>query len=79
MTTEVDGFSGRPKKVVTYENYKKVHKIIWDDCKVKLIKISETLKISKKCVGHILNEYLGIQKLSAKWLPRELTIDQNQQ
>ena len=63
MTTEDDAFSGRPKEAVTDENYKKVHKIIWDDRKVKLIEISETLKISKECVGHILNEYLGMQKL----------------
>jgi hypothetical protein len=46
---------------------------------VKLIESAETLKISKKCVGHIVHEYLDMLKLFAKWLPRLLTIDQNQQ
>jgi predicted transcriptional regulator len=57
-----------PKEAVSDENFKKVHKIILNDRKVKLIEIAEILKISKKCV----------QKLCAKGLPRLLTIDQNQ-
>ena len=63
MTTEDDACSGHPKEGVTDENNKKVHKTILDDRKVKLIEISETLKISKECVGHILKEYLGMRKL----------------
>jgi [histone H3]-lysine36 N-dimethyltransferase SETMAR len=46
---------------------------------VKLIEIAETLKISKERVGHIAHENLDMPKLFAKWLPRLLTIDQNQQ
>jgi hypothetical protein len=46
---------------------------------VKLIETAETLEISKKRVEHIVHEYLDIQKLCAKWVPRVLTIDQNQQ
>jgi hypothetical protein len=59
------------KEAVTDENIKKVHKIILNDRKVKLIEIAETLKISKKRVAHIVHEYLDMQKLCA--------IDQNQQ
>lgn len=50
-----------------------------NDRKVKLIEIAETLKISKGRVGHIVHEYLGMQKLCAKWVPRVLTVDQKQQ
>jgi hypothetical protein len=50
-----------------------------NDHKVKLIEISETLKISKERVGHIVHEYLDMRKLCAKWVPRVLTIDQKQQ
>jgi histone-lysine N-methyltransferase SETMAR len=71
--------SGRPKEVITPENIKKVHKIILNDRKVKLSEIAETLKISKERVGHIVHEYLGMRKLCAKWVPRELTVDQKQQ
>jgi len=46
---------------------------------VKLIEIAETLKIPKERVGHIVHEYFGMRKLCAKWVPRELTIDQKQQ
>lgn len=79
MSTEDDERSGRPKEAVTDENIKKVHKIILNDRKVKLIEIADTLKISKERVGHIVHEYLGMRKLCAKWVPRELTIDQKQQ
>ena len=79
MSTEDDARSGRPKEAVTDENIKKVHKIIFDNRKVKLIEIAETLKISKERVGHILDGYLDIRKLCLKWVPRELTTDQKQQ
>jgi hypothetical protein len=61
------------------ETIKKVHNKILNDRKVKLIEIAETLKIAKKRVEHIVHEYLDMRKLCAKWLPRMLTIDQNQQ
>ncbi|KAF7273091.1 hypothetical protein GWI33_014172 [Rhynchophorus ferrugineus] len=38
----------------------------------------DTLKIQTECVHHIIYEYLGMGKLCAKWVPRELTFDQNQ-
>jgi hypothetical protein len=61
------------------ENIKKIHKIILNYRKMKLIEKAETLKMSKKHVEHIVHEYLDMQKLCAKWLPRVLTIDQNKQ
>jgi [histone H3]-lysine36 N-dimethyltransferase SETMAR len=79
MCIKDDARTGRPIEAVTYENIKKVHKIILNDRKVKLIEIAETLKISKERVGHILLVYLDIRKLCAKWVPRVLTIDQQQQ
>jgi len=79
MSTEDDERSGRPKEAVTDENIKKIHKMILEDRKVKLIVIADTLKISKERVGLITREYLGMRKLCAKWVPRELTVDQKQQ
>jgi hypothetical protein len=35
--------------------------------------------MSKIRVGHIVHEYLDMQKLCAKWVPRVLTMNQNQQ
>jgi hypothetical protein len=68
----------RLEVVVSDENIKKVHKIILNDRKVKLIEIADTLKISKKRVENIVHEHLYMQKLCAKWVPR-VQIDQNQQ
>ena len=77
MSIEDDAPSERPKEAVTDENIKKVHKIIFDNRKMKLIEIAETLKISKERVGHIVHEYLDMRKLCSKWVLSELTIDQN--
>jgi hypothetical protein len=66
MSIEDDARSGHPKEAVTDENIKKVHKIILNDRKMKLIEIAETLKISKQCDGHIVHEYLDMLKLCAK-------------
>jgi hypothetical protein len=51
MCIEDDVRSGRPKETVSDENIKKIHKIILNDRKVKLIQKAETLKISKEGVG----------------------------
>jgi hypothetical protein len=77
MSIEGDARSGRPKKGCYRRNHQKSPQNNFG--KVKLIEIAVTLKITKERVGHILHEYLDMQKLYAKWLPRLLTIYQNQQ
>ncbi|KAF7273727.1 hypothetical protein GWI33_013577 [Rhynchophorus ferrugineus] len=39
---------------------------------------ADTLEISTKRVHHINQEYLGVRKFCAKWVPCELTFDQKQ-
>ena len=34
------------------------------------------MNTSKERVCHILNQHLGMRKLSARWVPRLLTVDQ---
>jgi len=81
MSTEDDERTGRPKVALTDENIKKkkIHKMILEDRKVKSMVIADTLKISKVRDGPITREYMGMRKLCAKWVPRELTDDQKQQ
>ena len=67
---------GRQKSSVLLENTTKVHKIVLGDRKLKLRKIADTLKISEGSVFTILHEYLGMRKLSSKWVPRLLILDQ---
>lgn len=68
--------SGRPNDVTTPEMVDKIHDIVLADRRVKLRDIVDIVNISSKRVFNILHEYLDIKKLSAKWVPRFLTIDQ---
>ena len=71
--------SGRPKSAVVPENITKVHKIVLGNRKLKLLEMSDTLKISESSVFTILQESLGMRKLFSKLVLRLLTRDQKQQ
>jgi len=49
------------------------------DRKVKLRELAEAMGISKERAGYILYDLLEMKKLSARWVPRLLTVDQKQQ
>lgn len=68
--------SGRPKEVTTPEMIDKIHDIVLADRRVKVREIVEIVNISYERVHNILHEHLDMKKLSAKWVPRLLTIDQ---
>ncbi|KAK5641804.1 hypothetical protein RI129_010351 [Pyrocoelia pectoralis] len=68
-----DERSGRPKTATTDDNIAKVHKMVLDD---RRIKVRGVMKMSKERLCHILNQDLGMGKLSAHWVPRLLTLDQ---
>ncbi|XP_030760797.1 protein GVQW3-like [Sitophilus oryzae] len=67
-----DERSGRPKTATTDDNIAKVHQMVLDDRRIKVREITEIMNISKERVCHIL----GMRKLSARWVPRLLTLDQ---
>ena len=71
-----DERSGRPKTATTDENIAKVHQMVLDDRRIKVREIAEVMNMSKERVCHILNQHLGMRKLSARWVPRLLTVDQ---
>ena len=68
--------SGRPKEVTTEEMVNKVHDIVIDDPKIKLREIVEMTNISYERVQNILHQHLDMKKLTARWVPRVLTVDQ---
>lgn len=68
--------SGRPKEVTSEEMITKIHDIVLDDPKVKVREIAEAVGISTGSVVSILHDCLGLRKLTARWVPRLLTIDQ---
>ena len=58
--------SGHPNSVVVTENTPKLHKLVLADCKLKLHKIAEELKVSEGSVFTILHEHLSMRKLCLK-------------
>ena len=71
-----DKRSGRPKTATTDENNAKVHQMVLDNRLIKAREITEVMNMSKEGVCHILNQHLGMRKLSARWVPRLLTVGQ---
>ena len=45
------------------------------DCRLKVREIAEAVGMSSERVYHILAEELGMQKLSVRWVPRLLTLE----
>lgn len=67
--------SGRPKTATTDEIVEKVHQIVMEDRRLKLDEIAEASGISHERAHNILHEHLGMRKLTARWVPRFLTIE----
>lgn len=67
--------SGCSKEVITPEIIDKIHEIILDDRRMKVRELAHAVGISTERVHHILHEYLDTRKLSARWVPRLLTLD----
>lgn len=74
--TEDAGRSGRPSTVTTPEIVDQVHDLILTDRRISAKTIAETLKISRERVAVIIHDHLGMQKLSAKWVPKCLNADE---
>ena len=76
QSLEDDPHPGRPVTVATPEMVNKVHDIVMTDRRVTERYIASTVGISQERVHSILTEDLEMRKLSARWVPRLLTIDQ---
>jgi hypothetical protein len=70
LSTEDEECSGRPTQVDA------IHSMILGDRRISAEKIAETLTISRESVGYTIHEILDMRKLSAKWVPRCLNVDQ---
>ena len=70
-----DERSGRPKTATTDENIGKVHQMVLDDRRIKVREIADVMNMSKERVCQILNQHLGMRKLSARWVPCLLTVN----
>ncbi|CAK1604048.1 unnamed protein product [Parnassius mnemosyne] len=74
-STEDAERSGRPIEVSSPKTIKKIHDMVLADRRLKVQEIVEAVGISRGSVVSILNNHLGMRKLSARWVPRLLTVD----
>ncbi|UYV75022.1 hypothetical protein LAZ67_12002126 [Cordylochernes scorpioides] len=76
ISTEDEHRPGRPVESVTQENIDKIHDLVMLVRRMTVRQIEETLGIPKTTVDRIMREYLGLRKLSARWVYKLLTPDQ---
>lgn len=74
-STQDEHRPGRPVEVTTPEMIDRIHDMIINDRRIKFREIVEATGISQGTVFSILHEKLGVKKLSARWVPRLLTVD----
>jgi len=70
---------GRPKTVNTPEIIDQIHKPNLKDRRISPKSIARQLDISRERVVSIIHEDWDMRKLSAKWVPKCLNVDQNRQ
>jgi len=67
---------GRPKTVTTPDFIDQIHELMFQDQRISAKSIAEQLGISRELNGSNIHQDLDMQKLSAKWVPKCLNIDQ---
>ena len=64
---------GQAQRVVTPQNIAAVEAVVKENCRVTLNDIAACLKISHGSSHHIVHDVLQFHKVSARWVPRQLT------
>ncbi|GFO12492.1 histone-lysine N-methyltransferase SETMAR-like protein [Plakobranchus ocellatus] len=71
--------SGRPLSASVTAHREKVDCMIRANRRVKQKEIANAADISKERVHHIVTTVLGYRKVSARWVPRQLTVEMKAQ
>ena len=79
MELEDNSRSGRPVTGPTEENIEKVRKIIEQDPHCTYVEIEEETSLSNGTITKIIHDHLKLRKVTSRWVPHNLTIDQKQQ
>jgi len=70
---------GQPKTVTIPEIIDQIHELILEHHQILAKSIAEQLGISRDQVVSIIHEDLDMRKLSAKWVPKCLNMNQKRQ
>ena len=73
---EDEARSGRPLDATDEEMCKKVRDLVYSDRRIQVEEIAQALGISHGSVSTILHDRLGIRKLTARWVPKSLSVEQ---
>ena len=72
---EDDPRNGRPATSTSQENVNKICDMIIEDRRLKIREIAETVGISYERTQNIIVNELGFSKVSARWVPRLLSVE----
>ena len=72
ISLEDDPRSGRPADVIKQEMIDRVERLVLNDRRIKLDELATECGISHGSVSTIIHEHLGMSKVSARWVPRNL-------
>ena len=78
-SVEDDPRSGRPSDAVNPTSIAAVEKIILQNRRVKVSEIAKELEISVGSVENIIHEHLHMSKVSARWVPWNLSVQDRHQ
>ena len=76
-TLEDVGRCGRMATTVTQESVSRVEPLIKKDTEMTCAEIQDTMKSSSGSLTRILHDYLGVRKRCARWVPNNLSEEQN--
>ena len=68
--------SGRPSDATNEEMCNKVWDLVYSDRQIKVEEIANALHFSHGSVSTTLHDYLGMHKLTARWVPKSLSDEQ---
>ena len=76
---EDDSRPGRPADVISQEMIDRVERLLLNNHRIKVDELSSEYSISNGSVYAIIHEHLGMSKVSARWVPRNLNMQDRQQ
>ena len=73
---EDEARSGRPLDATDEEICKKVRDLVYSDRRIQVEEIAQAIGISHGSISTILQDRLGMRKLTARWVPKSLSDEQ---
>ena len=70
---------GCPADVISQEMINRVERLVLNNRRIKGAKLASECGISNGSVYTIIHEHLGLSKVSARWVPRNLNMQDRQQ